>query len=716
MLSLTFSSTAAADHVVGTAFADVISGNSNDNILAGGEGDNILVGRSGDDTLTTGAGVDSLDGGAGNDVLTAGAGADVLVGGPGNDALTGGGGDDSLEGGSGDDALSGGAGDDAYLFDSAAEGPHVDDGLVGHWNFDETSGTTAADSAGGDNPALLSGGAYFTSDWERGGVVRLNGANAVTEPTPDISMTGAWTVSAWFKGLAVSSYARTLTNGADGGHHVIVMPDGKLGAYDSVGGTGFRSSGFDMDTLGGGWHHVAGVGSGGSTYFYVDGTLVGTASFQVAGSLESVGNSWYGNRRFSDWLDDARVYDRALTAAEVAELAADGGLGDDTVTEAADVDTDTLDFSAFASAVSLDLGQTSTQTIGGGLSLTLSDAAGLENVIGGVQSDNIYGNTRDNTFWGGDSWDYLEGGDGSDALYGEAGGDMLSGGAGDDQVFGGAGDDYAYGGSGDDWLDLGAGDDYYMFDVWNFPDQGSDTLVEADDLDNDYLELIGFSVGATLDLSDTNQQTVVPGALSLTLSSGSGFEAVYGTYYDDVIYGNTRDNSIDGADGDDTIYGAGGNDYLDGGYGVNTVSGGAGDDQLYGGWDGGGTIEGGPGNDYAEGSQATILFSGSTDLGADTIDGSGNTLDFAGLTAGVDIDLEETAAQTVLRRNALADFLLHSRRRPRRRHRVRRRDLGQQQRQHPRRRRRRQHPRRPQRGRHADDRRGRGFARRRRGE
>src|SRR5262249_30606824 len=71
-----------------------------------------------------------------------------------------------------------------------------------------------------------------------------------------------------------------------------------------------------------------------------------------------------------------------------------GNLGSDTVTEAATADTDTLDFSNFASTtpITLDLGSTSAQTVYSGvLTLTLSSATGIENVIGGAGNDNLTG-------------------------------------------------------------------------------------------------------------------------------------------------------------------------------------------------------------------------------------------------------------------------------------------------------------------------------------
>ena len=52
----------------------------------------------------------------------------------------------------------------------------VQAGLVNHWKFDEPSGTTAADSGTGNDPATLYNGASFVSG-ASGNAVNLDGSN-----------------------------------------------------------------------------------------------------------------------------------------------------------------------------------------------------------------------------------------------------------------------------------------------------------------------------------------------------------------------------------------------------------------------------------------------------------------------------------------------------------------------------------------------------------
>ncbi len=75
----------------------------------------------------------------------------------------------------------------------------------------------------------------------------------------------------------------------------------------------------------GSWHHVAGVYDGSEVRLYVDGVLdasrsVGAFTLDTTQVLR-LGERWSGGSdRFSGTVDEARVYDRALTAAEIQEL------------------------------------------------------------------------------------------------------------------------------------------------------------------------------------------------------------------------------------------------------------------------------------------------------------------------------------------------------------------------------------------------------------
>jgi YD repeat-containing protein len=81
------------------------------------------------------------------------------------------------------------------------------------------------------------------------------------------------------------------------------------------------------------WHHVAMVYDGKRRYLYADGDLVASDSSDLSGSLEACdGNLYIGAHKglgaLSFWeglIDEARVYDRALSEAEIRNLNLSGG-------------------------------------------------------------------------------------------------------------------------------------------------------------------------------------------------------------------------------------------------------------------------------------------------------------------------------------------------------------------------------------------------------
>ena len=122
----------------------------------------------------------------------------------------------------------------------------------------------------------------------------------------------------------------------------------------------------------------------------------------------------------------------------------------DSVTAGAGVDT--LDFTGFATGITLDLaGSGKNQSLSGKNSLRL-EQVDVESLVGTAFRDVIAGNPLDNTFWGMAGNDQLSGGIGSDILLGGTGDDLLNGGVGNDLLVGGAGADTLQAGGGNDIL------------------------------------------------------------------------------------------------------------------------------------------------------------------------------------------------------------------------------------------------------------------------
>lgn len=200
-------------------------------------------------------------------------------------------------------------------------------GLLAWWNLDETTGASASDASGNGHAAVLQGGAAWTTSGKTGGALQLAGANDMMLANPVVTLPAAWTISAWFTApLPATATWHTLTRcSASSGDHQIITDSGlTLGMFDNTSGGQFRTSGFNMGSLSAGWHHIAAVATGTVTKFYIDGVLVGTSDRKGSGDVYAVGNYQNNNQRFSDMIDDVRVYDHELTATEVLALANPG--------------------------------------------------------------------------------------------------------------------------------------------------------------------------------------------------------------------------------------------------------------------------------------------------------------------------------------------------------------------------------------------------------
>jgi hypothetical protein len=201
--------------------------------------------------------------------------------------------------------------------------------LLAYYNFDESSGLTAANSAssGAVHDGTLTGYGSGQQTWTNGkfgnGLGFADGGDMVLLNSGTVDLNSSWTISAWFKGLAATSNYKTLTRGnATGDHQLLTDPGNELGWHDNAGGTYFRSAGFDMATLSRtNWHHIVAVGGDGQTKFSVNGELVGVASGQSTSNVFAIGNYQFGGQRFADVIDEVAIWDEALTDIAISNLA-----------------------------------------------------------------------------------------------------------------------------------------------------------------------------------------------------------------------------------------------------------------------------------------------------------------------------------------------------------------------------------------------------------
>ena len=546
-------------NVTGGSAGDAITGDGGVNLLLGLDGADTIQGLDGDDTIYGGSGSDvSLDGGSGSDTIYGEAGNDTMLGGPGddffifetpvgfeNDTITetvgplggddtldftglsafyainlnldtgspashifrvmtftnpaeieivlgtpgndeivgnaadnhieGGLGNDILRGMGGSDTLIGGEGDDTYEFDlNTISDENLVIEQVGEGtdtlDFSHMAIGGASDFAvvdlSSDSLAMHNADATRTVTTHAG--LAINFENVVGSDGDDV-ITG--------------SDAENLLQGGDGDDLLL----GGLG-NDTLEGEG------DDDTLFGGRNHD--IIRGGSGVNELHGGPNNDTYFFTANATDTI-------------IEDP--------AEVINGLAVVGG-------------TDTLDFSASAGGINLDLAAANPHLIFNGISLSFENSDGvltsdnIETVIGSLDFANtLNGNAADNTLIGGNSADVLAGDDGDDLLIGGLGNDQLDGEADDDTII--------YDSSDTTQIDGGADNDRLVLEGGTNLDLSTATHV------------VGFE---TIDMTASGSQTVQLDDTAVIANGGTAM-MIDGTSSDTLVHLDAWNRIVNGA-------------------------------------------------------------------------------------------------------------------------------------------------------------------------
>ena len=196
-------------------------------------------------------------------------------------------------------------------------------GLVASYGFNEGSGGSVADGSGNGNTGTISG-ATRTSG-KNGGALSFDGTNdLVTVPdAAALDLTTGMTLEAWVNPSLLSNSWRTVLLKERPGGMVYALyaagAGGRPGGY-FVSGDEFSALSPNVLPLNA-WTHLATTYDGSVLRLYVNGTQV--ASEAHAGSMAPSTGALKigGNNVWPEWfrglIDDVRVYDRALTAAQI---------------------------------------------------------------------------------------------------------------------------------------------------------------------------------------------------------------------------------------------------------------------------------------------------------------------------------------------------------------------------------------------------------------
>ena len=173
-------------------------------------------------------------------------------------------------------------------------------GLVGYWPMNEGTSTQAGDFSGNGKMGTLSTNGGSIPTWtygRRGNALNFNGTNGYV--SVGSAGSGIQTISFWMKANVTASKK---VIDLDGGTHLV-----ELNSSSQVTATGFASPTVYVDgssasaVVDTGWHHVA-----------------ITTDTGFAASAMDIGRVSAGY--FNGTIDDVRIYNRALSASEVAKL------------------------------------------------------------------------------------------------------------------------------------------------------------------------------------------------------------------------------------------------------------------------------------------------------------------------------------------------------------------------------------------------------------
>ncbi len=218
-----------------------------------------------------------------------------------------------------------------YAYESQ---PSLTTGLVAYYPFDGN----ADDASGNGKNGVASGVAASTNRFGyTGSAYQFNGSSSVVTIAPLSSTSlSAMTLSAWIRPTAVPPVQGSIMNKwaaftdslNDWGLLVYSEMRVHFANYDHVSGAGKEVVSTNSLSLGQWYHIVATVDSAGAGTIWVNGVLQGRASMYrpVPPSAEAVriGQMVTASGAivdtFSGSIDDVRIYNRALSAAEVQEL------------------------------------------------------------------------------------------------------------------------------------------------------------------------------------------------------------------------------------------------------------------------------------------------------------------------------------------------------------------------------------------------------------
>ncbi len=199
-------------------------------------------------------------------------------------------------------------------------------GLVAAYGFNEGTGTRAADASGNNLAGTVSNATWAVGRF--GGALKFSGqstSRVTVASSPLLQFSTAFTLEAWVNPQVAQQSEPTLIAKEIPGNLQYVLYAKGLGVGPNVytlSGGNYQTAAAASTIPANTWTHLAATYNGNTLSIYVNGVL--TSSNTVSGSLATgsgslrIGNNAiFGSEGYSGLIDEVRIYNRALSAAEI---------------------------------------------------------------------------------------------------------------------------------------------------------------------------------------------------------------------------------------------------------------------------------------------------------------------------------------------------------------------------------------------------------------